>query len=106
VAGQVTPVEADDGVQGLSYQAASPDEVAIVKWAESVGLSLVRRDLSSVALRSTAGVSFEFDILAVFPFTSESKRMVGPHALRTGALTPGPASRAHRGSSCATAARA
>ncbi|KAI6095757.1 hypothetical protein F5141DRAFT_1157040 [Pisolithus sp. B1] len=38
----VTPVTNDDG--SLTYQASSPDEVAIVKWTESVGLTLVFRD--------------------------------------------------------------
>ncbi|KAG2151082.1 uncharacterized protein EDB93DRAFT_1249573 [Suillus bovinus] len=38
----VTPVTNDDGT--LTYQASSPDEVAIVKWTESVGLKLVFRD--------------------------------------------------------------
>ena len=34
----VTPVETDDG--GMEYQAASPDEVALVKFTESVGVPL------------------------------------------------------------------
>jgi len=73
----VTPV-VDDGEQGtgaVAYQAASPDEVAIVKWTASIGLALVKRDLSTITLASTAGVQYEFEILSVFPFTSESKRM-------------------------------
>ncbi|KAI0282657.1 hypothetical protein BC826DRAFT_1064313, partial [Russula brevipes] len=32
----VTPVTNDDG--SVTYQASSPDEVAIVKWTESVGV--------------------------------------------------------------------
>lgn len=34
---QVTPVVNDDG--STTYQASSPDEVAIVQWTESVGAS-------------------------------------------------------------------
>ncbi|RXK40705.1 phospholipid-translocating ATPase [Tremella mesenterica] len=69
----VTPVINDDG--SVTYQASSPDEVAIVRWTESVGLTLTSRDRTSMTLRSSSGHLFTFDILAVFPFTSESKRM-------------------------------
>lgn len=70
----VTPVVNDDGT--TTYQASSPDEVAIVKWTDSVGLTLVERSRTSVTLRAAAsGLVFTFDILEVFPFTSESKRM-------------------------------
>lgn len=70
---QVTPVTNDDGT--VTYQASSPDEVAIVEWTESVGLSLVARDRNNMTLRSRSGQEHIFDILAIFPFTSESKRM-------------------------------
>lgn len=33
------------------YQASSPDEIALVKWTEQVGLALIARDLSSITLR-------------------------------------------------------
>lgn len=69
----VTPVVEGDG--SITYQASSPDEVAIVRWTESVGLSLVARDRTSVSLRTSDGSTLHFDILEVFPFTSESKRM-------------------------------
>jgi phospholipid-translocating ATPase len=69
----VTPVVEADGT--ITYQASSPDEVAIVRWTESVGLSLVARDRKSMSLRATDGATLHFDILEVFPFTSESKRM-------------------------------
>lgn len=83
-----------------TYQASSPDEIALVKWTEQVGLALVHRDLSTIALQLTgvlkssgddASIStnltdlslgslsqeklLKFQILQVFPFTSESKRM-------------------------------
>lgn len=69
----VTPVTNDDGT--VTYQASSPDEVAIVEWTESVGLTLVSRDRNSMTVRSRNGETVFFDILALFPFTSESKRM-------------------------------
>ncbi|XP_043203202.1 probable phospholipid-transporting ATPase IIB isoform X3 [Amphibalanus amphitrite] len=57
------------------YQASSPDEVALVTWTEMVGLTLVHRDLSSMRLRTPAGQLLDYEILLVFPFTSETKRM-------------------------------
>lgn len=97
----------------VQYQASSPDEVAIVKWTESVGMMLVYRDMSSLVLKffpeinTNSGSSvFEtfqhgenssknfiggneghsdydgfvptylsFEILDVFPFSSDRKRM-------------------------------
>ncbi|XP_070194788.1 probable phospholipid-transporting ATPase IIB isoform X2 [Littorina saxatilis] len=68
--------EADQHSQQLvSYQASSPDEVALVAWTESVGLTLLSRDLSSMQLRTPTGVCVNYTILQVFPFTSEAKRM-------------------------------
>lgn len=69
----MTPVTNDDG--SVTYQASSPDEVAIVQWTESVGLTLVSRDRTSMTLQTPSGSKVSFDILLVFPFTSESKRM-------------------------------
>nr|CAG8434925.1 14431_t:CDS:10 [Entrophospora candida] len=69
----VTPVIDVDNL--VTYQASSPDEVAIVKWTESVGLTLVFRDISEMHLRTPHGNILEFKILQIFPFTSESKRM-------------------------------
>ncbi|KAL7044217.1 hypothetical protein ACKWTF_001834 [Chironomus riparius] len=85
------------------YQASSPDEIALVKWTEDVGLALVERDLSSITLQLTGIVKssssdnasiltattdlssishsmsheklLKYKILQIFPFTSESKRM-------------------------------
>jgi phospholipid-translocating ATPase len=62
----------DDTVQ---YQAASPDEIAIVKWTASVGLRFIHRDRTTMQLKSTNGERFEYTILKLFPFTSERKRM-------------------------------
>ncbi|KAG0239609.1 putative aminophospholipid-translocase [Mortierella sp. GBA43] len=69
----VTPVEEDN--RTITYQASSPDEVAIVKWTESVGLTLVFRDINNIHIRNASGETFEFEVLQIFPFTSETKRM-------------------------------
>lgn len=46
-----------------------------MQWTESVGLTLVSRDLASMQLRSPSGQLLTFSVLQTFPFTSESKRM-------------------------------
>ncbi|KAI9827997.1 MAG: hypothetical protein M1819_006840 [Sarea resinae] len=74
----VTPTsEEDDGHSITTYQASSPDEIAIVRWTESVGLRLVHRDRKGMVLQSveTGRVVVRVRILDVFPFTSEGKRM-------------------------------
>ncbi|KAG8733388.1 putative aminophospholipid-translocase [Ceratobasidium sp. 423] len=69
----VTPVTNDDGT--VTYQASSPDEVAIVKWTESVGLTLTSRTRTQIELQTPDGTTLVYSVLALFPFTSESKRM-------------------------------
>uniref|UniRef100_A0A671NPM6 Phospholipid-transporting ATPase n=1 Tax=Sinocyclocheilus anshuiensis TaxID=1608454 RepID=A0A671NPM6_9TELE len=83
----VTPVYESNGVTDQAeaemhyedtcrvYQASSPDEVSLVQWTESVGLTLVGRDQSSMQMRTPSGQILNFTILQIFPFTYESKRM-------------------------------
>ncbi|KAJ2911212.1 putative aminophospholipid-translocase [Coemansia aciculifera] len=90
----VTPAEDEDGSatdngslrRRMAYQASSPDEVAIVQWTEHVGVVLSERTLTTMTLRLDASIADDadsgspppfliYDILHVFPFTSESKRM-------------------------------
>ena len=52
---------------GVTYQASSPDEVAIVRFTESVGLTLVSRDRTTMGLRTPDGTVHEFQVLDVFP---------------------------------------
>ncbi|XP_072426945.1 probable phospholipid-transporting ATPase IIB isoform X2 [Chiloscyllium punctatum] len=77
VNGETEYAEADQDFsdENRTYQASSPDEVALVQWTQSVGLTLVSRDLSSMQLKTPSGQILPFIILQVFPFTSESKRM-------------------------------
>uniref|UniRef100_A0A4W4EH53 Phospholipid-transporting ATPase n=1 Tax=Electrophorus electricus TaxID=8005 RepID=A0A4W4EH53_ELEEL len=70
-----TEADQDFGDHNRTYQASSPDEVALVRWTESVGLTLVNRDLTSLQLKTPVGQILTFTILQIFPFTSESKRM-------------------------------
>ena len=50
--------------------------MAIVQWTASAGLALVHRDLTTLTLRTPQGRLWTYDVVAIFPFTSESKRMV------------------------------
>uniref|UniRef100_A0A672ZD57 Phospholipid-transporting ATPase n=1 Tax=Sphaeramia orbicularis TaxID=375764 RepID=A0A672ZD57_9TELE len=77
VNGETETAEADQDFSddNRTYQASSPDEVALVRWTESVGLTLVNRDLTSLQLKTPSGQILSFYILQIFPFTSESKRM-------------------------------
>lgn len=77
----VTPTYEDDdsddvGAGNLTYQAASPDEIAIVKFTEAVGLRVYRRDRRTIELHHRAlNQTLLFDILYNFPFNSDTKRM-------------------------------
>ncbi|KAF7583915.1 phospholipid-translocating P-type ATPase, flippase family protein [Clavispora lusitaniae] len=69
----VTPTE-EDGV--VSYQAASPDEIAIVKFCESVGIRLYKRDRTSITLiHMSTNQELHYEVLYNFPFNSDTKRM-------------------------------
>ncbi|KAI6203569.1 hypothetical protein M3Y94_00572600 [Aphelenchoides besseyi] len=68
----VTPIY-ENGT--MSYQAASPDEVALVQWTDQVGVKLAQRDLNSMQLQLRNGITKSFEIIHLFPFTSETKRM-------------------------------
>ncbi|CAD8045734.1 unnamed protein product [Paramecium sonneborni] len=67
----VTPIEENGERQ---YQASSPDEVALVKIAESLGISLLSRDQNSMVIKYNE-IERNYEILQNFPFSSESKRM-------------------------------
>jgi len=68
----VTPV---DDENGRIYQASSPDEVALVKLAETLGMRLEERDQKRMRVLNILGEEEHYEILENFPFTSETKRM-------------------------------
>lgn len=68
----VTPVD-ENGEK--SYQASSPDEIALVKLAESVGMSLEFRDQKSMKIINSIGKEENYEVLENFPFSSDTKRM-------------------------------
>ena len=59
----------------MILQASSPDEVALVKYSNSIAMELIERDRTFVQLKNTKGVFENYDIIANFPFSSQSKKM-------------------------------
>lgn len=68
----VTPT-IDNGERVL--QASSPDEIALVKFSESLGFLLESKDVNTIRIKNPVGDIEEFEILENFPFSSERKRM-------------------------------
>ncbi len=56
-------------------QASSPDEVALVKFAIDMNTRLIERDRTTVAIRNADNIVENYDVLANFPFSSETKKM-------------------------------
>ena len=71
----VTPTYENDNQEEVEYQASSPDEVALVKFAKSLDMQLVKRDQVLITIQNALGQHEEYYILANFPFSSETKRM-------------------------------
>ena len=46
----------------LTYQASSPDEVALVEWSEQMGLVLVDRTLTTLKIRTPMGNIISYTI--------------------------------------------
>ena len=64
----VTPTE-------TGFQASSPDEIALVKFADTLNMRLFHRTDKEIKIRDSADNVEEFEILANFPFSSDTKRM-------------------------------
>jgi phospholipid-translocating ATPase len=61
------------------FQASSPDEIALVKFAEQMGMRLENREELFVEIKDVNSKdedkSMKYEILKNFPFSSETKRM-------------------------------
>lgn len=67
----VTPLQDDNK---KLFQASSPDEIALVEFAQDVGVELYQRSTKEIILRTTRGKD-KYTILEIFHFTSATKRM-------------------------------
>ncbi|KAI9927666.1 hypothetical protein ASPWEDRAFT_176148 [Aspergillus wentii DTO 134E9] len=70
----VIPERPDDNPDNIKYQAASPDEGALVEGAATLGYRFTNRKPRSV-LFTVAGQEIEYELLAVCEFNSTRKRM-------------------------------
>ena len=68
----VTPT-LEDGIKG--FQASSPDEIALVKFAEEIKIELSKRTQTQIQIINGNNQEENYEILANFPFSSETKRM-------------------------------
>jgi phospholipid-translocating ATPase len=68
----VTPIVENDEKQ---YQASSPDEVALVKFADHLNMKLNERTQMRVQIVNADNREEDYEILANFPFSSDTKRM-------------------------------
>ena len=71
----VTPIISEIDENDISYQASSPDEVALVKFAERLNMKLIHRTDKEIKIKNTSNTIEEYKILANFPFSSDTKRM-------------------------------
>lgn len=72
----------------IEYQASSPDELALVNICKQMDVSLIFRDEKIIKILNPGNEIEEYEILACFPFTSESKRMgILLRNLRTSVIT-------------------
>ena len=67
--------ESEQGNTGVTYQASSPDEIALVRFADSMGMKLIERDQNLIKIANTTGTEENYEVLANFPFSSDTKRM-------------------------------
>ena len=74
----VSPV-VDEESGERSLQASSPDEIALVEFCESIGVRMKSRNDKAIeleyALEKGFSISQKYEILNIFPFSSETKRM-------------------------------
>ncbi|KAK4191244.1 putative phospholipid-transporting ATPase DNF3 [Podospora australis] len=69
--------EKDDNGE-ITYQAASPDELALVEAASELGLAVIERSTQAVTLRVSDGGRYTeqtYEVLDVIEFSSQRKRM-------------------------------
>lgn len=68
----VTPVIENDE---KTFHASSPDEIALVKFAQDIKMKLIQRNNDKILIENAAGIIETYKVIANFPFSSETKRM-------------------------------
>ena len=75
---KIIPNEEDQGKKkkfNRVFQASSPDEIALIKFAEDMGMRLENRSDDHIQIKEPTGKLLDYEILNNFPFSSETKRM-------------------------------
>ena len=75
ICNNVTPIVDVTNQENITYQASSPDEIALVKFAETLNMQLIYRSDKKIKIQNANETEEEYEILANFPFSSETKRM-------------------------------
>lgn len=57
------------------FQASSPDEITFVKIVQKFGIILKSRTQTDITIVLPSGKQLKYEILNIFPFSSETKRM-------------------------------
>ncbi|CAI5739582.1 unnamed protein product [Hyaloperonospora brassicae] len=65
----------EDTSPSISYSASSPDELALVCGAKHFGYEFIDREPGSVSVQKSDGTVDQYDVLEVFEFDSNRKRM-------------------------------
>ena len=68
-------VEKDERTGEISYQASSPDELALVEGAKSQGYEFLNKDPQNIISIKTPFNTLRYELLNVLEFTSTRKRM-------------------------------
>ena len=71
----VTPIKDENDPDKITYQASSPDEVALVNFAVKLKMRLYARNDREIKIKNASDTLEEYDVLANFPFSSDTKRM-------------------------------
>jgi magnesium-transporting ATPase (P-type) len=69
-------IEINQKTGKINYQGASPDDIALVKGAQQIGVEFSHKDLKALTVHNhITKLSKEFEIKAEMPFDSDRKRM-------------------------------
>ena len=69
----VTPIKEDK--DKIVYQSSSPDEISLVEFTKRYRMEMINRNDKVIEIQTPKKEKLHYEILAMFPFSSETKRM-------------------------------
>ena len=69
----VLPVKEKNGK--VTFQSSSPDEISLIEFAKKLDFIMKSRNDKEIEIQTSKGDLITFEIMVVFPFSSETKRM-------------------------------